>query len=67
MKFRVAIPTIQRSKTIKEKTFNYLSKTDIDFKNVDVFLSDGDEIDLYRESLKDYPVLMTIFKISKQK
>ena len=32
MNFRIAIPTIKRSKAIKEKTFNYLSKTDIDFK-----------------------------------
>ena len=56
MNFRIAIPTIKRSKAIKEKTFNYLSKTDIDFKKVDVFLSDGDEIELYKNSLKDYPV-----------
>ena len=56
MNFRIAIPTIKRSKAIKEKTFNYLSKTDIDFKKVDIFLSDGDEIELYKNSLKDYPV-----------
>lgn len=56
MNFRIAIPTIKRSKTIKEKTFNYLNKTDIDFKKVDVFLSDANEIELYKNSLKDYPV-----------
>ena len=56
MNFRIAIPTIKRSKAIKEKTFNYLSKTDIDFKKVDIFLSDENEINLYKESLKDYPV-----------
>ena len=56
MNFRIAIPSIQRSKAIKEKTFNYLSKTDIDYKKVDIFLSDENEIDLYKESLKEYPV-----------
>ena len=56
MKFRIAIPTIARAKTIKKKTINYLSKTDIDFKEVDLFLSDGEELDAYKESLKEYPI-----------
>ena len=64
MKFRIAIPTIKRSKTIKEKTFNYLSKTDIDFKKVDVFLSDANELELYKNSLKDYLLLDTIKKMN---
>ena len=56
MKFRIAIPTIARAETIKKKTINYLSKTDIDFKEVDLFLSDGEELDAYKESLKEYPI-----------
>ena len=54
MKFKIAIPTIARAETIKNKTINYLSKTDIDFKEVDLFLSDGDELDAYKKSLKEY-------------
>lgn len=56
MQFRIAIPTIARAKTIKEKTFNYLSQTDIDFSKVDLFLSDGNELPAYKESLKDLPI-----------
>ena len=56
MKFRIAIPTIARAETIKKKTINYLSKTDINFKEVDLFLSDGEELDAYKESLKEYPI-----------
>lgn len=56
MKFKIAIPTIARAETIKNKTINYLSKTDIDFKEVDLFLSDGDELDAYKKSLKEYPI-----------
>ena len=56
MKFRIAIPTIARSETIKKKTINYLAKTDIDFSEVDLFLSDGNELDAYKESLKEYPI-----------
>ena len=56
MKFRIAIPTIARAETIKKKTINYLAKTDIDFSEVDLFLSDGNELESYKESLKDYPI-----------
>lgn len=56
MKFRIAIPTIARAETIKKKTINYLAKTDIDFSEVDLFLSDGNELKAYKESLKDYPI-----------
>ena len=56
MNFRIAIPTISRSETILKKTINYLNKTDIDWTKVDVFLSDGDELEAYKKSLKDYPV-----------
>ena len=53
MKFRIAIPTIARAETIKKKTINYLAKTDIDFSEVDLFLSDGNELEAYKDSLKD--------------
>ena len=56
MNFRIAIPTIARAETIKKKTINYLAQTDIDFKKIDLFLSDGNELQAYQESLKDYPI-----------
>jgi len=56
MKFRIAIPTIARAETIKKKTINYLAQTDIDFSEVDLFLSDGNELEAYQENLKDYPI-----------
>ena len=56
MNFRIAIPTIARAETIKKKTINYLAKTDIEFKEVDLFLSDGEELNAYKESLKEYPI-----------
>ena len=56
MNFRIAIPTIARAETIKKKTINYLAQTDIDFKKIDLFLSDGNELQAYQESLKNYPI-----------
>jgi hypothetical protein len=56
MNFRIAIPTIARAETIKKKTINYLAQTDIDFSKVDLFLSDGNELPAYKESLKEYPI-----------
>ena len=56
MNFRIAIPSIARAKTIKEKTLNYLQRTNIDMENVDIFLSDGNELEQYQESCKDYAV-----------
>ena len=60
MKFRIAIPTIARAETIKKKTINYLAQTDIDFSEVDLFLSDGNELEAYQENLKSLiPILNT--------
>ena len=56
MNFRVAIPSISRAKTITQKTLNYLKQTDIDMSKVDIFLSNPDEEQAYKENLKDYPV-----------
>ena len=56
MDYRIAIPSIKRAKTIKDKTINYLAKTDIDFSKVDLFLSDGEELPEYKKSLADYPI-----------
>ena len=56
MNFRVAIPSISRAKTITQKTLNYLKQTDIDMSKVDIFLSNPNEEQAYRENLKDYPV-----------
>jgi hypothetical protein len=56
MEYKIAIPSIARAETIYNKTFNYLAKTNIDFKKVYIFLSDGTELDAYKNSLKDYPV-----------
>ena len=56
MDYRIAIPSIKRANTIKDKTINYLAKTDIDFSKVDLFLSDGNELPEYKKSLADYPI-----------
>ncbi len=56
MNFRVAIPSISRAKTITKKTLNYLKQTDIDMSKVDIFLSNPNEEQAYRENLKSYPV-----------
>ena len=56
MNFRVAIPSISIADTITKKTLNYLKQTDIDMSKVDIFLSNPNEEQAYRENLKDYPV-----------
>ena len=56
MNFRVAIPSISRAETITKKTLNYLKQTDIDMSKVDIFLSNPNEQQAYKENLKDYPV-----------
>ena len=60
MNFRVAIPSISRAETITKKTLNYLKQTDIDMSKVDIFLSNPNEEQSYRENLKDYPVNIII-------
>ena len=45
MNFRIAIPSCGRSDTLLNKSIKYLSTTNIDFKNVDVFLSRADELE----------------------
>ena len=60
MNFRVAIPSISRADTITKKTLNYLKQTDIDMSKVDIFLSNPNEEQSYRENLKDYPVNIII-------
>lgn len=56
MTYRIAIPSISRSETIVKKTLGYLSKTDIDFSKIDVFLSDPEEKDAYEKSLAPFNV-----------
>jgi len=60
MNFRIAIPSCGRSDTLLNKTIKYLSTTNIDFKNVDIFLSRADEQEEYTEKLKEYPVNIII-------
>ena len=56
MKFRIAIPTISRAHVIEKKTISYLKKTDIDFNKVDIFLGNKNELDEYKNALKNYAV-----------
>tara|TARA_Y100001973_G_C5186670_1_gene328296 strand:- start:1316 stop:2095 length:780 start_codon:yes stop_codon:yes gene_type:complete len=56
MSYKIAIPSIYRSKTIVNKTLNYLSKTDVDLKKVDVFLSDPEEKKDYEKTTKKFGV-----------
>ena len=56
MDYRIAIPTISRSKTIREKTIGYLLRTDIDLSKIDIFFSKPEEIEDYKKELKDLPI-----------
>ena len=56
MNFRVAIPSVSRAEIITKKTLNYLKDTDINMTKVDIFLSNPNEEQAYRNNLKDYPV-----------
>ena len=49
MDYRIAIPTISRSKTIREKTIGYLLRTDIDLSKIDIFFSKPEEIEDYKK------------------
>jgi len=60
MNFRIAIPSISRAETITKKTLNYLKQTDIDMAQVDIFLSNPNEEQAYRENLKEFPVNIII-------
>ena len=60
MNFRIAIPSISRADTITKKTLNYLKQTDVDMAKVDIFLSNPNEEQAYRENLQDYPVNIII-------
>ena len=56
MGFRIAIPSLSRPQSLKTKTMHYLAQTDIDMRDVDVFLSKREELAEYKEALRDYPV-----------
>ena len=60
MNFRIAIPSISRADTITKKTLNYLKQTDVDMAKVDIFLSNPNEEQAYRDNLQDYPVNIII-------
>ena len=56
MDYRIAIPTIARAKTIREKTIGYFLRTDVDLSKIDIFFSDPNEIDEYKKVLGDLPI-----------
>ena len=56
MNFRIAIPSVTRSETLLNKTISYLSKTNIDLSKVDIFLSKAEELEEYKNKLKNFPV-----------
>ena len=51
MDYRIAIPSYKRSKTINEKTIAYLKRTDINLDLVDIFISDENEYQLYKNNV----------------
>tara|TARA_R100000995_G_C3482968_1_gene125214 strand:- start:396 stop:1148 length:753 start_codon:yes stop_codon:yes gene_type:complete len=51
MDYRIAIPSYKRSKTINDKTIAYLKRTDINLDLVDVFISDENEYELYKNNI----------------
>jgi len=69
MKFKVAIPSYKRSKTIKQKTLNYLKECEIDFNNVYVFVANEDEYKdySYLESEYDLKLVVGVPTIQKQR
>lgn len=56
MDYRIAIPTIDRSETIKNKTLDYLLRTDIDVSKIDIFFSKSEQIPEYKQSLKNIKI-----------
>ena len=49
MTYRIAIPSYKRSEAIRKKSLAYLSRTNINFDLIDVFVSDENEYDLYKD------------------
>ena len=56
MNFRIAIPSCGRADFLLNKTLKYLENCNINFANVDVFLSKANEYDEYKKKLEKYPV-----------
>ena len=52
MNFRIAIPSCGRADFLLNKTLKYLENCNIDFSNVDVFLSKANEYDEYKKNIR---------------
>lgn len=55
MDYQISIPSYRRSKTLKQKTLNVLSKYKIDSDKVTIFVADENEKKEYERELKDTP------------
>lgn len=51
MSYKLIIPSYKRHKTIKEKTLNYLSKTNISPKNIFIYVANEDDKNIYEDYL----------------
>ena len=49
---KIVIPSYKRSKVINNKTLKYLSKCNIPLSNVDVFVSDKEQLNEYKKNCK---------------
>ena len=67
MDFKIAIPTYNREKTIKEKTLKTLSSYDITLKDIDIFVANEQQAELYLKSLGDCNIVIGELGIGKQR
>lgn len=53
MDYKIAIPSYQRAKTLKEKTLNTLIKNNISMDKVTVFVADEKEFEVYKKEIEN--------------
>ena len=64
--YKIVIPSYKRSNIIKKKTLNLLDKHNIDKSNIYIFVESG-ELDLYKQELPEYNILVGGNGISAQR
>lgn len=55
--YQIAIPSYRRAAICATTTIAYLRRTNVDLKRVTIFLSDPEEIDFYKEVIKDIRIV----------
>jgi len=49
--YKIIVPSFKRHKTLKDKTLNYLSKTNVDKNNIYIYVANEEEKKIYQENL----------------